>query len=25
MLGALLVLQLGIDIAHMVLKSLPKC
>lgn len=25
MLGALLALQLGIDIAHMVLKSLPKC
>jgi hypothetical protein len=25
MLGALLVLQLGIDIAHMMLKSLPKC
>jgi hypothetical protein len=25
MLGALLVLQLGIDIAHMVMKSLPKC
>lgn len=23
--GALLVLQLGIDIAHMVMKSLPKC
>jgi membrane-bound metal-dependent hydrolase YbcI (DUF457 family) len=25
MVGALLVLQLGIDIAHMVMKSLPKC
>jgi len=25
MLGALLVLQLGIDIAHIMLKSLPKC
>ena len=25
MLGALLVLQLGIDIAHMMMKSLPKC
>ena len=25
MLGALLALQLGIDIAHMVLKALPKC
>jgi len=25
MLGALLVLQLGIDIALMVMKSLPKC
>jgi LexA-binding, inner membrane-associated putative hydrolase len=25
MLGALLMLQLGIDIAHMVLKSIPKC
>jgi membrane-bound metal-dependent hydrolase YbcI (DUF457 family) len=25
MLGALLALQLGIDIAHMMLKSLPKC
>ena len=23
--GALLVLQLGIDIAHLVMKSLPKC
>jgi hypothetical protein len=25
MLGALLVLQLGIDIAHLVMKSMPKC
>ena len=25
MLGALLMLQLGIDIAHMMMKSLPKC
>jgi membrane-bound metal-dependent hydrolase YbcI (DUF457 family) len=25
MLGALLVLQLGIDIAHIMMKSLPKC
>jgi len=25
MLGALLVLQLGIDIAHLMMKSLPKC
>lgn len=25
MLGALLALQLGIDIAHMVMKSIPKC
>lgn len=25
MLGALLALQLGIDIAHMMMKSLPKC
>lgn len=25
MLGALLVLQLGIDIAHMMMESLPKC
>jgi len=25
MLGALLVLQLGIDVAHMMMKSLPKC
>lgn len=25
MLGALLTLQLGIDIAHMMMKSLPKC
>jgi hypothetical protein len=25
MIGALLVLQLGIDIAHMILKSIPKC
>jgi hypothetical protein len=25
MLGALLALQLGIDVAHMLFKSLPKC
>ena len=25
MLGALIVLQLGIDIAHLLMKSLPKC
>ena len=25
MLGALLVLQLGVDIAHMMMKTLPKC
>jgi hypothetical protein len=25
MIGALLALQLGIDVAHMMLKSLPKC
>jgi hypothetical protein len=25
MLGALLALQLTIDIAHMLMKSLPKC
>ncbi len=25
MLGALLVLQLGIDVAHMMMKTLPKC
>ena len=25
MLGALLLLQLGIDVAHIMMKSLPKC